>query len=160
MTQKMEVPGFSQKLIDSGLICKGTQYNKSDQFFFYVNSTNCTYIFHCSCSLFVVVYRRLHLAILATRQSPPHRPTQWRHCRLTWKLCAKQVFFQQWEQKRSQPHRVLDLANMVDGVMIRSHIQLQQTWQHHSRGVAKGGGVLGPPHAIPQKIIKDKTCTH
>ena len=37
---------------------------------------------------------------------------------VSWKLCAMQVFFEQWEQVNIGSQRVLDLVNMVDGVII------------------------------------------
>jgi len=51
-------------------------------------------------------------------------------------MCATQVFFQQWEQIELS-RRVLDLANMANEVIIRSHIQPQQTSQQLRCGQAR-----------------------
>jgi len=54
---------------------------------------------------------------------------------VTQKMCATEAFFSAVGTNRSQ--RVLDLANMVDEVIIRSHIQPQQTSQQRRCGQAR-----------------------
>jgi len=106
----------------SGLIYKETQYNKSDQFIFLRNlcKLQCTYYTVPAASVFQSC-RRVHLAILVPEGSPSQ--TQWCHCHL--KIVCHASVLSSVGTSRSQ--RVLGLANVVDGVMIRSHIQSQQT---------------------------------
>jgi len=54
---------------------------------------------------------------------------------VTRKMCANEVFFSAVGTNRSR--RVLDLVNVVDEVIIRSHIQPQQTSQQRRCGQAR-----------------------
>ena len=109
----------------STLIYKDTQYN-SHQLIFVHNLCELQYTYSIVSA--ASVFQSCIRVFLAPKGSPPSVSVML----LSLENCVPCKYsFSNGNKSANRNQRVLDLANMVDVVIIHSKIQPQQRWQHH-----------------------------